>query len=167
MNEGEIVQIGTPVELFERPRHTFVGHFIGSPGMNVLPCEVDERRRALRRPPGRIANAAAVARMAQRARNRRAARIRQLGRRRHPGRHRQGRAMPAASASSKRGTAQARIKLLVARGRDVPAEPRSIRPEPYTSLCRRLVGGAEAGDEQDRQSQGLVLRPAGCVAGRV
>ncbi len=40
MQEGEVVQIGTPVELFERPRHTFVGHFIGSPGMNVLPCEV-------------------------------------------------------------------------------------------------------------------------------
>jgi glycerol transport system ATP-binding protein len=40
MKDGEIVQIGTPVELFERPSHTFVGHFIGSPGMNVLPCEV-------------------------------------------------------------------------------------------------------------------------------
>ncbi len=40
MQDGEIVQIGTPVELFERPQHTFVGHFIGSPGMNVLPCEV-------------------------------------------------------------------------------------------------------------------------------
>jgi glycerol transport system ATP-binding protein len=40
MHEGTVVQIGTPVELFERPRHTFVGHFIGSPGMNVLPCEV-------------------------------------------------------------------------------------------------------------------------------
>ena len=39
MQEGEVVQIGTPVELFERPQHTFVGHFIGSPGMNVLPCE--------------------------------------------------------------------------------------------------------------------------------
>ncbi|WP_136659936.1 ABC transporter ATP-binding protein [Nitratireductor sp. XY-223] len=40
MQEGEVVQIGTPVELFDRPAHTFVGHFIGSPGMNVLPCEV-------------------------------------------------------------------------------------------------------------------------------
>lgn len=40
MNEGQVVQIGTPVELFERPKHTFVGHFIGSPGMNVLPCEL-------------------------------------------------------------------------------------------------------------------------------
>jgi glycerol transport system ATP-binding protein len=40
MQEGEIVQIGTPVELFERPAHTFVGHFIGSPGMNIIPCEL-------------------------------------------------------------------------------------------------------------------------------
>ncbi len=40
MQDGEVVQIGTPVDLFERPAHTFVGHFIGSPGMNVLPCQV-------------------------------------------------------------------------------------------------------------------------------
>ncbi|MFP3920489.1 MAG: ABC transporter ATP-binding protein [Dichotomicrobium sp.] len=40
MYEGKIVQIGTPEELFERPKHTFVGYFIGSPGMNVLPAEV-------------------------------------------------------------------------------------------------------------------------------
>lgn len=40
MHEGTVVQIGTPVELFERPKHTFVGHFIGSPGMNLLPCSV-------------------------------------------------------------------------------------------------------------------------------
>ena len=40
MDEGIVVQIGTPVELFERPKHTFVGHFIGSPGMNLLPCSV-------------------------------------------------------------------------------------------------------------------------------
>jgi glycerol transport system ATP-binding protein len=41
MHEGTVVQIGTPVDLFERPKHTFVGHFIGSPGMNVLPCSFD------------------------------------------------------------------------------------------------------------------------------
>ncbi|MFA7416037.1 MAG: ABC transporter ATP-binding protein [Rhizobium sp.] len=40
MFEGEIVQIGTPVELFERPSHTFVGYFIGSPGMNFLPAQI-------------------------------------------------------------------------------------------------------------------------------
>ena len=41
MNFGEVLQIGTPVELFEKPKHTFVGHFIGSPGMNILPCKLD------------------------------------------------------------------------------------------------------------------------------
>jgi glycerol transport system ATP-binding protein len=40
MNNGEVVQTGTPSELFEKPMHTFVGHFIGSPGMNLLPCEI-------------------------------------------------------------------------------------------------------------------------------
>lgn len=44
MYEGEVVQIGTPEELFERPDHTFVGYFIGSPGMNILPCDVDGDR---------------------------------------------------------------------------------------------------------------------------
>jgi glycerol transport system ATP-binding protein len=42
MDEGQVVQAGSPVELFERPQHTFVGHFIGSPGMNLLPCEVED-----------------------------------------------------------------------------------------------------------------------------
>jgi glycerol transport system ATP-binding protein len=41
MNFGQVLQVGTPVELFERPTHTFVGHFIGSPGMNVLPVTVE------------------------------------------------------------------------------------------------------------------------------
>jgi multiple sugar transport system ATP-binding protein len=41
MLEGEVVQVGTPQQLFEEPAHTFVGYFIGSPGMNVLPAIVD------------------------------------------------------------------------------------------------------------------------------
>jgi len=43
MYDGRIVQSGTPAELFDRPEHTFVGHFIGSPGMNVLPAEISGR----------------------------------------------------------------------------------------------------------------------------
>jgi glycerol transport system ATP-binding protein len=43
MFEGEIVQIGTPADLFNRPKHTFVGYFIGSPGMNVMPVAVEGR----------------------------------------------------------------------------------------------------------------------------
>ena len=41
MYEGQIVQVGSPEDLFERPSHTFVGHFIGSPGMNVIPTTLD------------------------------------------------------------------------------------------------------------------------------
>ncbi|MBS0123714.1 ABC transporter ATP-binding protein [Thetidibacter halocola] len=44
MHDGRVVQIGTPEELFERPEHTFVGYFIGSPGMNVIPAKVDGNR---------------------------------------------------------------------------------------------------------------------------
>ena len=40
MYDGRVVQIGTPEELFERPEHTFVGYFIGSPGMNLLPATI-------------------------------------------------------------------------------------------------------------------------------
>lgn len=42
MSRGRIVQKGTPEALFERPSHTFVGHFIGSPGMNFLPVTVHD-----------------------------------------------------------------------------------------------------------------------------
>jgi glycerol transport system ATP-binding protein len=40
MSEGEVVQMGTPQELYERPSHTFVGSFIGSPPINLMPCTV-------------------------------------------------------------------------------------------------------------------------------
>jgi glycerol transport system ATP-binding protein len=38
MTRGRAVQTGSAAELFERPQHTFVGNFIGSPGMNFLPA---------------------------------------------------------------------------------------------------------------------------------
>src|SRR5580693_7280660 len=44
MNEGKAVQIGTPDDLFERPEHTFVGYFIGSPGMNLMAAKVSGSR---------------------------------------------------------------------------------------------------------------------------
>jgi glycerol transport system ATP-binding protein len=37
MTRGRAVQVGSAAALFERPQHRFVGHFIGSPGMNFLP----------------------------------------------------------------------------------------------------------------------------------
>ena len=61
MHEGTVVQIGSPVELFERPRHTFVGHFIGSPGMNVLPCVVDNGKALLDGQPVAVQNPPSMA----------------------------------------------------------------------------------------------------------
>ncbi|TPE47083.1 ABC transporter ATP-binding protein [Maribrevibacterium harenarium] len=42
MYQGQIVQFGTPRELFENPAHTFVGYFIGSPGMNFFEASVSD-----------------------------------------------------------------------------------------------------------------------------
>ena len=36
MNGGDILQSGSPEEIFHRPAHPFVGQFIGSPGMNFI-----------------------------------------------------------------------------------------------------------------------------------
>lgn len=67
MNHGEVLQVGTPQALYEAPEHTFVGHFIGSPGMNFLPCQLDGdevRLGELRLPmdAGWVARAAAAGR---------------------------------------------------------------------------------------------------------
>jgi len=40
MHDGIIEQIGTPLELFDRPANLFVAQFIGSPAMNVFPGTV-------------------------------------------------------------------------------------------------------------------------------
>jgi len=39
LKDGEIMQVGTPRELYEAPANLFVGQFIGSPKMNVLDTE--------------------------------------------------------------------------------------------------------------------------------
>jgi ABC-type sugar transport system ATPase subunit len=36
MNNGNIQQIGTPMEVYHRPNNTFVGQFIGNPQMNLI-----------------------------------------------------------------------------------------------------------------------------------
>jgi multiple sugar transport system ATP-binding protein len=38
--EGEIVQVGTPDEIFERPASRYVARFVGSPPINILPLSV-------------------------------------------------------------------------------------------------------------------------------
>jgi multiple sugar transport system ATP-binding protein len=36
LNDGRIEQVGTPLELYDRPNNTFVATFIGSPAMNLI-----------------------------------------------------------------------------------------------------------------------------------
>ncbi|MDN8543593.1 sn-glycerol-3-phosphate import ATP-binding protein UgpC [Erwinia sp. BC051422] len=41
MNKGVLEQLGTPVEIYERPATRFVASFIGAPAMNLLEGEID------------------------------------------------------------------------------------------------------------------------------
>ncbi len=38
LKDGQIMQVGTPRELYERPDNVFVAQFIGSPKMNMMAC---------------------------------------------------------------------------------------------------------------------------------
>ena len=42
LNEGKIMQAGSPRDLYNRPQNKFVAEFIGSPKMNLMPVEVTE-----------------------------------------------------------------------------------------------------------------------------
>ena len=42
LNNRGIEQVGTPLELYEKPLNKFVATFIGSPAMNILPAKVQE-----------------------------------------------------------------------------------------------------------------------------
>jgi ABC-type sugar transport system ATPase subunit len=41
LHAGLVEQVGTPMELYERPDNLFVARFIGSPAMNTVPCTVE------------------------------------------------------------------------------------------------------------------------------
>ncbi len=48
MNAGHVMQVGTPLEVYDSPANTFVASFIGSPPMNLLPCTLDAAARTIR-----------------------------------------------------------------------------------------------------------------------
>ena len=52
LNHGRIVQVGTPQQIYNRPRDTFVATFVGSPSMNLLPARVTDGRAVL--VPGKL-----------------------------------------------------------------------------------------------------------------
>ena len=41
VNGGRVIQVGRPLDLYDRPAGRFVARFLGQPPMNLLPCLVD------------------------------------------------------------------------------------------------------------------------------
>ena len=165
MNDGRRVQIGTPAELFERPEHTFVGYFIGSPGMNLLPAEISTARA-----PGRRTRVSSSARAYPAPADRRARPARLPARLRHadaasgvpvqgPPRRR---SRPQASGACRsRRSSHGRHDA----ARDVERR-RAMRASPSIPRRRMSTSTTSASreaphDRQAAQQPRLVLRPAG------
>jgi multiple sugar transport system ATP-binding protein len=53
VHEGRIMQVDTPEGIYERPAQRFVASFVGSPGMNLIACEIVLAETTIQiRPPG-------------------------------------------------------------------------------------------------------------------
>ncbi|WP_414049292.1 ABC transporter ATP-binding protein [Macrococcus animalis] len=44
LNDGNVQQIGTPLEIYNHPKNKFVANFMGSPAMNIVPGDIHEGR---------------------------------------------------------------------------------------------------------------------------
>jgi ABC-type sugar transport systems, ATPase components len=42
INEGRLIQVDTPLKIYEKPRNIFVATFIGTPPMNLLPGAIED-----------------------------------------------------------------------------------------------------------------------------
>jgi sn-glycerol 3-phosphate transport system ATP-binding protein len=47
MNGGQVEQIGNPLDIYQKPKTTFVASFIGAPPMNLMPRQSDELKSQL------------------------------------------------------------------------------------------------------------------------
>jgi multiple sugar transport system ATP-binding protein len=47
MNRGHVMQVDTPINLYERPKNRFVAGFIGNPAMNFIDGEVRQAGRGM------------------------------------------------------------------------------------------------------------------------
>ncbi len=52
LNQGRIIQVGTPQQIYNRPRDTFVATFVGSPAMNLRQARIVENRAVI--VPGKL-----------------------------------------------------------------------------------------------------------------
>jgi multiple sugar transport system ATP-binding protein len=44
LSKGELVQVGTPYEVYNFPANTFVASFVGAPAINLFPANIDTER---------------------------------------------------------------------------------------------------------------------------
>ncbi len=44
LSKGELVQVGTPYEVYNFPANTFVASFVGAPAINLFPADIDTER---------------------------------------------------------------------------------------------------------------------------
>ena len=40
LEAGQVQQVGTPTEIYDHPANLFVAGFIGTPSMNLIPCQL-------------------------------------------------------------------------------------------------------------------------------
>ena len=148
-----------PLDLFERPQHTFVGHFIGSPGMNVLPCEVrtaapsSSARRSSwpdTSPPGRGAAPRSASAPSSSPRPPRHPGHRAQGRRHRPPRRRRG--------DGGRQPRHAPSSTAPSRSRARPCISTSSAPRPGSTPTAGWPPRRTA--DEVAEPEGLVLRPA-------
>jgi multiple sugar transport system ATP-binding protein len=51
MHNGRVLQVGNPEAVYNQPHEMFVAGFIGSPGMNFVPCRLNADKSQLSAPP--------------------------------------------------------------------------------------------------------------------
>ncbi len=172
MHDGRVVQSGTPAELFEKPAHTFVGYFIGSPGMNIVPAEVKGREARI---DGHVIALQPQLRRAaggREDRDRRAAGIRRCRRARAGLAVRQDRAHRRSRPHPLRPRPRRRRQNRRARAAGLLRSPDDtagldVRSRACPRLCRQPAGRGEPPDGQDRQPKSLVPGAAGVPGRRV
>jgi ABC-type sugar transport system ATPase subunit len=48
LDRGQLLQCGTPRAVYNQPVHRFVATFVGSPPMNILPCQIEDEGETIR-----------------------------------------------------------------------------------------------------------------------
>jgi len=67
LRKGQLLQVGTPKEIYDRPLNTFVAGFVGHPAISLLRCTIGDNTLAIDGTEQRLPLAGALARLTSRA----------------------------------------------------------------------------------------------------